>query len=293
MTILDALEHRLEQAHDAPAPLPDAALRKRSFELGGRLLRWFSPEVHGLANVPATGPVLVIGNHSGLYFMPDVFVTARALAERRGVDAPFHVAAYDLLFAVPLLGDLLRRFGAVPADMRTSEQELRDGELVLVYPGGDWEACRSWTERQRVDLAGHKGFVRLALRTGVPVVPVVAHGSHDAVVILNRGDRFAHLAGFDRLHVKVFPIMVGVPWGLTSALLPPMPLPAAVTVQFLPAVDWSALGPSAADDPDVVDACYEEMTDLMQRTLDALHEADPHPLRRGVHDLLLGGQHRD
>jgi hypothetical protein len=171
----------------------------------------------------------------------------------------------------------------------TAERDLRDGDLVLVYPGGDWEACRAWSERGRVDLADHKGFVRLALRTGVPIVPVVAHGSHESVVIVNRGDRLARLAGLGRLHVKVFPILVGIPWGLTTALLPPLPLPSAVSVAFLPAIDWSSLGSAAADDPAVVEACYREVSGILQAGLDRLHAADPHPVLHGCRELLHRG----
>jgi 1-acyl-sn-glycerol-3-phosphate acyltransferase len=282
----DWLERRLRRAHDAPVATPDTTTRQLWFGRAGAFLRWFSPSVQGIGNVPVDGPVLVVGNHSGVYFMPDVFVTSRALADRRGIGAPFHVAAYDLLFGVPVLADLLRRVGAEPADPVTAEQQLRDGDLVLVYPGGDWEACRAWSERGRVDLADHKGFVRLALRTGVPVVPVVAHGSHESVVVVNRGDRIARLLGLERLHVKVFPILVGVPWGLTTALLPPLPLPSAVTVAFLPAIDWSALGPAAAEDPEVVEACYRQVSEALQAGLDRLHAADPHPVRHGVRELL-------
>ena len=72
----------------------------------------------------------------------------------------------------PLIGGLSERVGHV----RDEPLVQRDPELILVYLGGDREACRLWTERNTVDPGGHRGFVRLALRTGVPVVPVVTHG---------------------------------------------------------------------------------------------------------------------
>jgi 1-acyl-sn-glycerol-3-phosphate acyltransferase len=288
--LLDPLEHQLEKAHGDGGPPLDIELRRRLIERSEPFLRWFSPAVQGVENLPESGPVLLIGNHSGFYFMPDVFVVSRAVAERRGIDAPFHVAAYDLVFALPVIGTLARRLGGMPADMRTAEQALRDGELVLVYPGGDWEACRPWRERGQIEFAGHKGFVRLALRTGAPVVPVVAHGSHDSVVILDRGDRLARLLGLGRLRIKVFPIIAGFPWGLSVVFPPPIPLPSAVTVRFLPPLSWSSLEPDAADDPATVDACYEEITARLQRALDELHEADPHPLRRGCRRVLHRGR---
>ncbi len=124
-------------------------------------------------------------------------------------------------------------------------------------------------------------------------MPVVTHGSHHAVVVVARGDRLATALGLNRLRINVFPILLG-PFGLTSILTPPLPLPAAITVEFLPALDWSGGGPEAADDTAVVDGCYAEITDTMQSALDRLRAERPHPVIRGVRNLLhLGGTHTE
>jgi len=109
------------------------------------------------------------------------------------------------------------------------------------------------------------------------------------VVILSRGERLAHVLGLDRLRIKVFPILFGPPFGITSVLTPPLPLPAAVTVEFLPAFDWADIGPEGADDEEVVEHCYREITGLMQVTLDRLRAEHPYPLLRGVTHLLQSG----
>jgi 1-acyl-sn-glycerol-3-phosphate acyltransferase len=80
--------------------------------------------------------------------------------------------------------------------------------------------------------------VRLALRCGVPVVPVVAHGGHHAVVVLTRGDRLARAVGLRSVRINVFPLLAGFPFGVTSILTPPLPMPAQLTLEFLPALDW-------------------------------------------------------
>lgn len=252
-----------------------------------RYVRYFSPEVRGLENLPETGPVLVVGNHSCLFFMPDTWVVALAITARRGVETPAYALVYDLLLGLPGVGGLLRRLGGVPAEGREAERVLAEGAAVLVYPGGDKEACRPWTDRNRIVFSGHNGFIRLALRTGVPVVPVVSHGSHDAVIVLSRGERLARLLGLERLRIKVFPIVLG-PFGVSTLLTPPLPMPAAVTVEFLAPIDWSRLGPEAAEDDDVVGACYDEITGAMQGALNRLHAEQPHPLWRGVTGLLHG-----
>ncbi|HML00890.1 MAG TPA: 1-acyl-sn-glycerol-3-phosphate acyltransferase [Acidimicrobiales bacterium] len=256
---------------------------------GERYVGLFFPEVRGIENVPRSGPVLLVGNHSGLYYMPDVWITGLSVVRRRGLEQPFYGLAYDLLFAIPGIERVLRGLGAIPAGHEQAEAALAQGALVLVYPGGDYEACRPWSERDRVEFGGHRGFVRLALRAQVPVVPVVAHGAHHTVVILSRGERLAHVLGIDRLRIKVFPILLGLPFGITSALSPPLPLPAAITVEFLPALDWAGIAPEGADDEKVVEQCYREVTSLMQATLDRLRAEHPHPLLRGVTHLLRSG----
>lgn len=235
--------------------------------------------------LPADGPALVVGNHSCLFYMPEVWISGQAIVSRRGMGPPTYLLAYDLLFAVPGVGSFLRRLGALPAGTEEAESALARGACVMVYPGGDLEACRPWTQRNKVDFGGRKGFVRLALRCGIPVVPVVAHGAHHAVVVLTRGDRLARAAGLRSVRINVFPILASFPFGMTSILSPPPPMPAHVTVEFLPALDWTAYGPGAADDPAIVSACYDEITGKLQAGLDRLSAEHPHPLLLGCSRL--------
>jgi 1-acyl-sn-glycerol-3-phosphate acyltransferase len=276
-TALEPLERRMVAAHDHWVLGRDVEFIERLVPTIERVLRFYAPEVRHVDGVPESGPVLVVGNHSGLYYMPDVWVTALAMLRRRRPDSPAFGLAYDLLFAVPGLESVLRRFGAVPAVGEAAEQVLGAGHAVIVYPGGDWEACRPWTERNRVDFHGRSGFVRLALRAGVPIVPVVAHGSHHSVFVVSRGDRIARALGLDRMRIHVLPWIAGVPFGV-APLLPPVPLPAKVTVDFLEPIDWSTAGPDAAEDPAFVRARYDEVTGVMQAGLDRLTAERPHPV---------------
>ena len=120
-------------------------------------------------------------------------------------------------------------------------------------------------------------------------VPVVSHGSHHAVIVLSRGERLAHALGLGRIRINVFPILVGPPFGVTTILAPPLPMPAEVTVAFLPPLDWSAQGPEAAEDDTVVTACYGEIGKVMQEALDRLRLEHPHPVASGLSKLLRRG----
>jgi 1-acyl-sn-glycerol-3-phosphate acyltransferase len=287
--LVGLLSHRIEHELTVPSFCRDSQLVHRVVGTAERYASFFFPEVRGIENVPRKGPVLLVGNHSGLFYMPDVWITGLAVLRRRGFDQPAYGLAYDLLFAIPGLERVLRGLGGIPAGHEQAEAALAQGALVLVYPGGDYEACRPWSQRDRVDFGEHHGFVKLALRTQVPVVPVVAHGAHHTVVIVSRGERLAHILGLDRLRIKVFPILVGPPFGINSVLTPPLPLPAAITVEFLPALDWADIGRGRAEDDKVVEHCYREITDLMQVTLDRLRAEHPHPLLRGITHLLRDG----
>jgi 1-acyl-sn-glycerol-3-phosphate acyltransferase len=168
--------------------------------------------------------VLLVGNHSGGIYMPDVAALFAAWVRRFGPDRPLRPLGFDLPFSVPGLGALLPRLGAVRAHPATAHALLARGECVLVYPGGDRDDYRTWRARHRIDLDHRTGFIRLALRTGVPLVPVVCHGSHETLVVVSRGDRIAKALRLDRLmRVKVFPIILA-PAGVAPGWLPYLPL---------------------------------------------------------------------
>jgi 1-acyl-sn-glycerol-3-phosphate acyltransferase len=281
---LRPIAHRMHLAVEDDSVKRDVGTIRRWRRVLDAYTALFSPDVRGVDNVPVTGPALAVGNHS-LYWMAEVWAAARAVSDRRGENAPVRGLAYDLLFAIPWFGNELRRLGIVPARPDAGETALARGELVMVYPGGDLDACRSWSERDRIELGGRHGFVRLALRSGVPVVPVVAHGSTHGVVVVSRGDQLARWMHLPMLRIKVFPIFAG-PLGITPVLLPPPPLPTAIDVEFQRPLDWSRYGPEAADDPDVVRDCYDETVAVMQAGMDRLAAEHPHPVTSGAVRLL-------
>ncbi|WP_405497407.1 lysophospholipid acyltransferase family protein [Nocardia sp. NBC_00511] len=247
---------------------------------------YFTPTVTGLENLPTSGPALVIGNHSSIYWAPEVWITFMAMLDRRPGE-PTYGVAHDILLRAPLLGDSLRGFGVIPASKEAAATGLKDGAAVLVYPGGDWEACRPWTERGKIEYADRKGFIRLALELGVPVIPAVANGGHDSIFVLSRGERAAKLLQLDKLvRAKVFPVTLGLPFGV-APILPQIPLPASVTVSFLPALNWST-EPGDPADVDAVDGYYAETVATMQGELDRLRAETPNPVAAGIKKHVAG-----
>jgi 1-acyl-sn-glycerol-3-phosphate acyltransferase len=228
---------------------------------------WFRGEVRGLGNIPETGPVLLVGNHSGGNMTPDTIVFTLAFNTYFGVERAFFQLAHNLVLSMPGLGSL-RKFGTVAASPANARTALESGAALLVYPGGDFEVHRPSWERNRVDFDDRQGFIRLALAQDAPIVPVVSIGGQETALFLSRGERLARLLALDRMfRLKVLPISLAIPWGLNVGdMLGHLPLPAKITIETLPAIDLRAeFGP----DPDVDDV-YDHLMRLMQDTLDAL-----------------------
>jgi 1-acyl-sn-glycerol-3-phosphate acyltransferase len=255
----------------------DPAFMGRILPWMERFSRYFAAEVRGLEGLPE-GPLLLVGNHSGGALTPDTSALYVAWYRARGLSDPLMGLAFDAMFGIPRVRELMRKIGQMPASMGNAEKALRGGKSVLVYPGGSYEVFRPYGDRNRIVFNGRKGFIRLALRTGVPVVPVVGHGGHETTVVLTRGERIAKMVGADLVRADVWPIVVQLPWGVSTPALPGVPLPAKITVQACQPLDWSKYGPEAADDEDVLEQCYQEITGVMQSTLDQLARENPKPL---------------
>jgi 1-acyl-sn-glycerol-3-phosphate acyltransferase len=228
---------------------------------------WFRGEVRGLGNIPDSGPVLLVGNHSGGNLTPDTTVFTLAFYTYFGVERAFFQLAHNLVLSMPALASL-RKFGTVAASPSNASKALESGAALLVYPGGDYEVHRPSWESHRVDFARRKGFIRLALEQNVPIVPVVSIGGQETALFLSRGERLARLLALDRLfRLKVLPISLALPWGLNVGdMLGHIPLPAKITVETLPAIDLQAEFGSQPD----LDEVYDHLQRLMQDTLDAL-----------------------
>jgi 1-acyl-sn-glycerol-3-phosphate acyltransferase len=232
---------------------------------------YFRADVRGLNKIPAEGPVLLVGNHSGGTMIADTFVFAQAFYDHFGSGRRFHQLAHDLVFKMPGLRTLVQRYGTVPASPRNMAEALKRDAALLVYPGGDQETFRPTWESDQIDFAGRTGFVRLALEHGVPVVPVVSIGGQETALFLGRGRRVARALHLDQLmRLTVLPPVLGPPLGVTVLDLPlRVPLPAKISIRVLKPIDLrTRLGRKA--DPE---EGYQLVTSTMQRTLSRLsHE---------------------
>ncbi|WP_096286118.1 lysophospholipid acyltransferase family protein [Mycobacterium ahvazicum] len=255
----------------------ESTLQRQKFVWNLLVDYWFRMEIDGWENIPEP-PALLVGIHSGAPFVWDAWTVGLQWWRRFGPDRTLHGTAHDALMAIPLFGRYFRSMGVLPAAPDAIATALAEGRDVALWPGGEVDSLRPWAERDRANLAGRTGFVKMAIRAGVPIVPIATVGGADAMPVLIRGDGLSKALRLDRLlRLKVFPLAVSLPWGIAPAALPQLPLPAKIRTRFMPAVELDH-DPARAEDDDYVDAKYREVQDAIQQGMDALARKRALPL---------------
>ena len=215
-----------------------------------------------------TRPALIVANHNGGIAGPDLICTLSTLWQTLGTETPSYALAHDFVMRqVPALGSVFARAGALRATRESARAALGAGASCLVYPGGDLEAYRLWSQRNRVIFGERTGFVAVAQELRVPIVPLVAAGAHRSAMIFSEGKRFAQalrMKSWARL--ERFPIAFALPWGVARGPWAPyLPLPFPIRLRALPPV----VIPRGANPA----AAREDIRVRMQRALDEmLHE---------------------
>ena len=232
--------------------------------------RYYKAEVRGMDRIPP-GAALYVGNHNALIMTPESFIFGFALYRERGLaDMPYGLG-HEFAISIPPLKQIVVPLGAVRAGHRVALALFGAGHKVLVFPGSEFDSMRSWRDRDRVRFGGRKGFMKLALTAGVPIVPVVAAGAQETLFVLSDGQRIARALGLDRLiRVKCWPVSIAIPWGLMVGPWPFIPWPTRVLMEVLPPLRFERSGPEAAADPDYVAECAAKVESTMQDCLTRL-----------------------
>jgi 1-acyl-sn-glycerol-3-phosphate acyltransferase len=195
--------------------------------------RYFRVELQGTQHLP-DGPALLVVNHSGA--IPyDGPVLCRALQRARPDLQEPRWLMMDQASGAPLLGKLLRRLWAVRASTENASRLLAQRRPVVVFPEGLSGIGKPFSQRYQLRQFGRGGFVKLALRSGAPIIPVAVLGAEESTPLLAR--------------------LPGSPVGLPYVPVTPLgllPLPAKWRIRFGPPLDTSGLAASHAEDPEVV-----------------------------------------
>jgi len=220
--------------------------------------KWWRVEAIGVKNVPSTGPVLLVSNHSGT--LPfDGAMTKLALWREHPAQRDIRPLVENFVYYFPILSTFMPRIGGVRACQENAERLLRKGEAVIVYPEGVKGVGKYFHERYKLQRFGRGGFIRLAMRTGAPIVPVAVVGAEEIYPLIAKPVKIAKLLGF-----PYFPITPFFPW---FGLLGIIPLPSKWYIQFGEPIDLSQYGPNAEDNDLLVNKLSEMVRSTIQNML--------------------------
>ncbi|HEX2569064.1 MAG TPA: 1-acyl-sn-glycerol-3-phosphate acyltransferase [Polyangia bacterium] len=224
---------------------------RRLAQLAAPLDRYFRFQHRGWEHVP-DGSCLFVVNHS-IGAIPEILLLLRAWYQRFG-ERPARGLAHQVLWQGPAKWARIEKIGAALAHPEVARRSLARGEALVVFPGGDAETCRPFTDRYKVNLGNRIGFAKLARQTRTPIVPAVLCGSHATYIMLPGAEHFARWSRVGRFFgLKAFPLTAGcvgvLSAALTTLLFPPafplfgaawlqsiLPLPARIEMEVLPPI---------------------------------------------------------
>ena len=212
----------------------EALMRRYASLVVPPIARWHRAEVTGLERIPQ-GPALYVGNHSGALLSIDTFIWGARVCLDLGVEHVPYGLAHELALNLPLVNQLLVPLGGVRASHENAAALFEAGKKLLVYPGGDVDTLRPWRERDTIKFDGRAGFIKLAMRHRIPIIPVVTQGAHSTMMILHDFPQLARALHLnERIRLSRWPLMLTFPWGITFGPSPPyIPFPTKIRTEFL------------------------------------------------------------
>jgi 1-acyl-sn-glycerol-3-phosphate acyltransferase len=229
---------------------------------------WFRVEWEGMHHIPTSGGALLVANHAGA-------VPTDAPLIMHGIETELARAVYgladDVFRALPGVGTLWARGGGVAAHPDNAYRLLRDQrQLVLVFPEGTKGTGKLYKERYQLRRFGRGGFVEIAMRSGVPVVPVTVIGSEEAMPTLAKSPTLARLLGLPYAPLTANMLLLG-PLGLLGHF------PAKIRIRVLPPVRFD-VEPGRDHYPRSL--VYDAAEDIRSRMQDSIFDMLRH--RRSV-----------
>jgi 1-acyl-sn-glycerol-3-phosphate acyltransferase len=220
---------------------------------------WWRVDTTGLEHVPGDGPALIVSNHSGVLPWDGLMINV-AIRHEHEARRECRMLALDMFALLPYLAPLLTRTGAVRANPENGERLLRRGALVGVFPEGVKGVGKPFRERYKLARFGRGGFVRLALKTGAPIVPCAVVGAEEIHPMLASANWVGRPFGLPYLPITpTFPLLG--PLGV-------VPLPTKWSIDFADPIETDAYGKEAAEDPILVNRLAEQVRATIQKIID-------------------------
>lgn len=246
--------------------------RKLSHVLLPVIQKYFRAKYKGLDNIPDT-PFIGVGNHLGVYFIPESYLWLGKYHTLKG-KPPMTVLVHKAFHQLTSVFNFTEKdFGIIKANPTFALESLEAGNAITVYPGGDRENTKPFSERNRIDFYDHTGYIKLALRSGCPILPIVGIGGGETLFVLSSGEQLAKRSQLARMFkIHTWPLYWSFPFGFKFGHFNvfQVPLPSQITISILPPISVENYLPTDADNPHVVKMLNEKVVRLMQEEMNRL-----------------------
>ena len=235
------------------------------------LMQWFYDHyfrvvTDGWEQIPTDEPVMFVGSHNGGFSVPDLHMMlydwCRQFGTERSLYGLMSPKIWDVL---PVVAKTATQMGAVRAHPRMAIAALNQGANIVVYPGGIKDVFRPYSKRHKICLDNQKGFIKLAIKKGVPIVPMISSGGHSTFVVL--ADIYPQIKALHEwgmpwplgIDPEAFPVYLGLPWGIAVGPLPHLPFPVQINTRICSPIRFERYGSEALHDSRYIDECYEKV----------------------------------
>ena len=220
--------------------------------------KYFRIESNGLENVPETGRALLVSNHSGQLPWDGAMVTTALYCEHpaQRLSRSLYATWFPTL---PFFSTILERGGQVMATVENGTRLLEQDELVAVFPEGYKGVGKLFKDRYKLARFGRGGFVKMALNTQAPIIPVSVVGAEETYVSLHKSNTLAKITGF-----PFFPISLRFPW---LGLLGFVPFPTKWYIDFGEPIPTDIYGSDADQNLVLVSQLSDQVRNIIQEMI--------------------------
>ena len=169
--------------------------------------KWFRVEWEGLEKIPTEGGALLVANHAAA-IPSDAPVIMHGIETE--LERPVYGLADQYFKRLPFVGTMWARTGGVVAHPDNAYRLLREQQqLVLVFPEGSKGPGKTYNERYRLRRFGRGGFVEIAMRAGVPIVPIAVVGAEESMPILFKLPALSKALGLPYVPITANMLLLG------------------------------------------------------------------------------------
>ena len=217
--------------------------------------KYWRIETSGFENVPDAGRALLVSNHSGQLPWDGAMLSTAIYSEHPSQRLSRNL--YATWFpTVPFISTILERGGQVMATVENGTRLLEQDELVAVFPEGYKGVGKLFKDRYRLARFGRGGFVKMALNTQAPIIPVSVVGAEETYISIYKSNSIAKLIGF-----PFFPISLRFPW---TGLLGLIPFPTKWYIDFGTPIPTDEYSPDAAQNMVLVTQLSDQVRNVVQ-----------------------------